>query len=597
MSYDGGDFQRIAQELNSAETLREYAEANLERRGRDTYVCPICGSGTGPNHSARRQAPTTHEHGAARRIEAAKLKAWQNEGATSPEMAAYVAARHLGGYPCTFGYDEERGRLVIPFPGCDWYHIDRDMTGKHPHKYEKPRSSEVGPQPLFNAEALKEPALFVVEGALDAYAVMSLGRPAIALCGTGYRQLLEAMRAEGYQGGVVLMLDNDEAGRDAQARLADELAAANIPAYAFDYSPFEGKDADELVGTDAERLAEALGAAWTRAVEGATFADRYPNMTLHDPAEVAAGIYLQSDAETPIPTCYEHLDGILGGGLQRGLYVFGATSSFGKTTFSVQIGDAIAAQGYPVLFCTIEQSAQEITAKSLSRLTHDERRSTFGGKTSQEIVSTHGRKDWAAGDYVTLQAAITAYTNDVAPRLRILEGRKRPSVADVRAAAEAMRAEFGAAPVVIIDYLQLLAARDEHMTDKQAVDDNVTALRQFARDLKTPVWCVATLNRESYSGPIEFESFKESGAVEYGADVLLGLQPQGIAEAVAEAKNSTDKRLKGNAYVDKAKRANPRAVEVTVLKNRNGETTGNAKGIPFSYYPRTNLFIETGDFR
>lgn len=160
-----------------------------------------------------------------------------------------------------------------------------------------------------------------------------------------------------------------------------------------------------------------------------------------------------------------------------------------------------------------------------------------------------------------------------------------------------MRSEFGAAPVVIIDYLQLLAARDEHMTDKQAVDDNVTALRQFARDLKTPVWCVATLNRESYSGPIEFESFKESGAVEYGADVLLGLQPQGIAEAVAEAKNSTDKRLKGNAYVDKAKRANPRAVEVTVLKNRNGETTGNAKGIPFSYYPRTNLFIETGDFR
>ena len=52
MSYDGGDFQRIAQELNSAETLREYAEANLERRGRDTYVCQICGSGTGPNHSA-----------------------------------------------------------------------------------------------------------------------------------------------------------------------------------------------------------------------------------------------------------------------------------------------------------------------------------------------------------------------------------------------------------------------------------------------------------------------------------------------------------------------------------------------------------------
>lgn len=276
----------------------------------------------------------------------------------------------------------------------------------------------------------------------------------------------------------------------------------------------------------------------------------------------------------------------------RGLYIIGATSSFGKTTITLQVADSIAAQGRPVLFVTIEQSAQEIVAKSLSRLSHDRHNSAGGGLTSQEITTSTARKSWGQPKWEALAAATGTYTETVAPSLRILEGVRRPSVADVRAAAEAMTAQYGQAPVIFVDYLQLLAPKSDRDSDKATVDYNVTALRQFARDLKTPVWCVATLNRESYSGPVDLDSYKESGSVEYGADYLFGLQPRGIAAEVEGVKSAVEKKLKGNAFVSRAKRENPRKVELTILKNRQGETTGTAEGIPLTYWPRTNIFVE-----
>ena len=648
----------VAEQLKDHETLKLFADARLERRSGNTYVCPVCGSGNGPKHTAAfvikngrwkcfscnnsgdifdlcgvlygiegypekvrkvadimgisvDDAPTAQPaqrkkkgHKAAkalvspdyeigRRAEVEKVAAWAKE-AEDADLDFYLEARGIGDYPCTFGYDAARKRLIIPWPDVPWYHIDRDITGSHPHKYEKPKSSDVGPQPLFNEKALDEAAFVVVEGALDAYAIMSLGIPAVALCGTGYRQLLDALREKAYQGGVVLMLDNDGPGTTAQAGLARELDALHIPSYAFDYSGFDGKDPDEIIGTAHDVFAQAVEAAWARAAEGARYTDRCPNMTLHDPADVAAAIYMLTNKGHRVPTGFAHLDSMLGGGLTEGLYIFGATSSFGKTTISVQIADRIARSGHPVLFLSIEQSAQEIVAKSLSRLTHDPSRSVNGGCSASDLTSEQARNTWTPDDYDKLIQAVQAYSGQIAPNLRILEARKRPSVDDVRTTAETMRAEFGRPPIVMVDYLQLLAPRDAHMTEKQAVDDNVTALSQLARDLKTAVWCVASLNRESYSGPIDFESFKESGAVEYGADCLLGLQPKGIADEVKDAKNSTDKRLKGNACVDRAKREVPRSVELTVLKNRNGLVTGNTCGIPFSYYPRTNMFIEAG---
>ena len=73
------------------------------------------------------------------------------------------------------------------------------------------------------------------------------------------------------------------------------------------------------------------------------------------------------------------------------------------------------------------------------------------------------------------------------------------------------------------------------------------------------------------------ESFKESGDIEYSADVLLGLQLQGVEETDFD--------------VNEAKQKDPREVELTVLKNRNGRT-GDV--LEYSYSSPFNLFVSTG---
>ena len=70
-------------------------------------------------------------------------------------------------------------------------------------------------------------------------------------------------------------------------------------------------------------------------------------------------------------TGFENIDGIIGC-LYPGLYVLGAISSLGKTTFVHQLGDQLARDGDHVLFFSLEQSRFEMVTKGMSRLTAQE---------------------------------------------------------------------------------------------------------------------------------------------------------------------------------------------------------------------------------
>ena len=73
-------------------------------------------------------------------------------------------------------------------------------------------------------------------------------------------------------------------------------------------------------------------------------------------------------AEQHIP-CFPSLDKALDGGLYEGLYVLGAVSSLGKTAFCMQLADQLAKQGRHVLIFSLEMSAFELMARSVSRET------------------------------------------------------------------------------------------------------------------------------------------------------------------------------------------------------------------------------------
>lgn len=484
------------------------------------------------------------------------------------------------------GWDAAGRRVVIPWG--NGYYVARDVTGEAERKYLKPSF----PQPVYNPHAIAEPVVFVVEGVMDALAVEAAGFAAVALMSNRSRDVEALFREAAYGGMVGVMLDADEAGRRGAEEFADAMAKAGVR-----YAPvaqLDGcKDAGEAVEAGrASELAEHLRGfvAGFDAAERAERDARYDRVLagagIVDACETVMDIYQLKDERRPVPTGIRGIDAALGGGLPVGVTTLGAVSSMGKTSLLVQMADAIAASGRSVLFVTVEQTARELVAKSLSRIMAAAEHPL--AVSGAEVCSGAARRAWRDGEYGTLAAACGSYARDIAPRLRYMEPDGQPGVEDVMAAAQAIAEHDGEPPVVFIDYLQLLKASGPRLTDKQATDENVMALRQMAgRKLKTPVVLVSSLNRSSYGGVVSLDSFKESGAIEYGSDVLLGLQPAGMEaelEGVPEAKVARTAKRK----VRDTKAGREWDVELVVLKNRGGRTY--ERGVPLTFTPRTSTF-------
>ena len=529
-----------------------------------------------------------------RAAEAAKLDGWRAALTEDCPGMAYLETRGFTPELARLyglGWDEGRRRVVLPWqPVGGYYHIDRSVDNGASHKYDKPRTEAVGPQPLHNAEAFgpRNPVVFVVEGMFDALAVMACGYQAVCLGGTAYREVLTAAAERGYRGTVSLLLDFDGAGDKAAAGglvLAEELGVSALRA-----EPLPGgcKDCGELFAKDGAALAAYLENEAMRAQDKAD--ERYRaalrELRVVDSADALADVFTMRDVAEPLPTGLDGLNRALGGGLRPGLCVLGAVSSLGKTTLMLQVADNLAASGAPVLFATIEQGTRELVRKSLSRILRELNGEKGLNATAQEIGDRGARSRWSVAMNEAFEVACSRYAAQVLPNAQFIEGDGPVSTASIRAVAERMAEHHGTAPVVFIDYLQLLAPVSDRDTDKQTADKNVTALRQLSRDLRTPVLAVSSLNRASYSGAITLDAFKESGGIEYGADVALGLQPRGIADEAQKDKGAS--AANAERAMDKCKRSSDRECEITVLKNRNGALP--AAPVPLVMHAACSLF-------
>jgi len=148
----------------------------------------------------------------------------------------------------------------------------------------------------------------------------------------------------------------------------------------------------------------------------------------------------------------------------------------------------------------------------------------------------------------------------------------------------------GNKPVVIIDYLQILAPHEPRASDKQNVNKSIFELKRLSRDFKIPVIGISSLNRENYNNNINMSAFKESGAIEYSSDVLLGMQFEAIGNAAGNNLNDNGAKITSEG-INRLKREDVRKIEVKILKNRNGAT---GDSITYDYYPMFNYFKETG---
>lgn len=144
-------------------------------------------------------------------------------------------------------------------------------------------------------------------------------------------------------------------------------------------------------------------------------------------------------------------------------------------------------------------------------------------------------------------------------------------------------------PTIIIDYLQILAPSNTKYTDKQQTDYNVTTLKKISRNYNIPIIAISSFNRQSYNASISLEAFKESGGIEYTADVVLGLQFRLLADEGLKLNTNGNLTADAKKQLKAEFEKNPRELQLVCLKNRNGKSNFE---VDLNYYSAFNYFIE-----
>ena len=238
-----------------------------------------------------------------------------------------------------------------------------------------------------------------------------------------------------------------------------------------------------------------------------------------------------------VPSGLMSFDKLLGGGfINGGLHVIGARPAVGKSAVALQLALNAARNGVKVLYCSLEMSAEDCSARLVGNLGGvSSSRLMFGGKLTDREY-----EQYAQG------------TNDLSVLPIVFNRRSGMNVRQVEALA--YREKPG---LLILDHLGLLEPPETRLSLYEATTRNSRALKLLAMRLNIPVWCLCQLNRaaasdRSGSFRATMANLRESGAIEQDADTVTLLHNPPC---------ETDDRMES-----------PSLLELWLDKNRRGAT-------------------------
>jgi len=244
-----------------------------------------------------------------------------------------------------------------------------------------------------------------------------------------------------------------------------------------------------------------------------------------------------------VRTGFGHLDETLNG-LQPGLlYLLAAMPGTGKTTLGLQWAATVAQAGQSALYVSLENDATDLARKIACRL----------GDVSyaDALKAKLNRQEWAAA----------------VDKLRKLQGRlylstPRAAMPTLTSLVEGIMTRTGSAPaLIVVDYLQAMVKRTATGVDasdvRERIDRFTPELRAIGEQYGCAILAISSQNRAGYAGG-GMAALKESGDIEYGADVIMTL-------AKAEEKDK-------DKVFDITRDPRKISLKLTVEKHRSGLT-------------------------
>ena len=278
-----------------------------------------------------------------------------------------------------------------------------------------------------------------------------------------------------------------------------------------------------------------------------------------------------------------------------GFYTVGGISSIGKTTLVHQLSEGLAENGSHVLYFSLEQSAFELTAKSLARRINLQSKvdPSYRRFTALEIRmgNANGTREFTE--------QLAAFKNAVGNNFCVVQCNMSVTVETIiDYVRKYMNAYPGIIPVVVIDYLQIISPSElggRVLVDtKTNIDHIVHVLKAFQMETNATIIAIASLNRGSYQTQVKFEAFKESGSIEYTSDCVWGLQlsileteEYNFTEDETTHKRRATTADEKNAIINDEKSEDMRRVQLVAMKNRGGKPYYK---VYFNYDPAYETF-------
>jgi replicative DNA helicase len=225
-------------------------------------------------------------------------------------------------------------------------------------------------------------------------------------------------------------------------------------------------------------------------------------------------------------TGFPALDDVLGGGLRAGeLTLLGGPQGSGKTTFALQVARNAAVAGQRVLYFSFEHDAELL----LERLLCIEAAALHGpeGLTADNVRAVMRQVGGSSGLAERLRgveggAEAVAALEKWAERLAVHRG--DGSATTLETIRESVRQFAGErAPLVIVDYLQKVAAPDPLAAEDERATLIVEGLKDLALGTETAVLAVVAADKEGIvSGRrLQIHHLRGSSALAYEPDVVL----------------------------------------------------------------------------
>ena len=155
-----------------------------------------------------------------------------------------------------------------------------------------------------------------------------------------------------------------------------------------------------------------------------------------------------------------------------------------------------------------------------------------------------------------------------------IDDRSQLTIAQIRAQARRIiRQQEGCAPIIFIDYLQIIKSDNDQDFSAIATSKISRSLKQMAKELNCPVVCLSQLNRNVESRGNKrpmMSDLRDSGSIEQDADIIIFLYR--------------------DSYYKDEQTENLDLLELIIAKNRNGPT-----GTAYALYNRMTGHAKSRD--